>query len=252
MDVFNDYARFYDLLYQDKDYKVECDFLEKVFSEFSTRRINSILDLGCGTGAHSLILSKKGFHSTGIDQSKTMINQAKEKALKENLKIEFFKKDIRTMNLHKKFDAIILMFAVFSYQTKNADVKSVFRTIKKHLNPGGVFFFDCWFGPAVLNQKPTERIKKMNLGSEEIIRTAKPILDLMNNTVTVNYSVFKKKADKTLNMIKENHAMRYFFPLEIYFFANNFGLKILKICPFMSLKRKLSFNDWNMAVIGTV
>ncbi len=181
-----------------------------------------------------------------------MINQAKEKALKENLKIEFLKKDIRTMNLHKKFDAIILMFAVFSYQTKNEDAQSVFRTIKSHLNPGGIFFFDCWFGPAVLNQKPTERTKKIKLGSEEIIRTAKPILDLMNNTVTVNYSVFKKNADKTLNMIKENHAMRYFFPLEIYFFANNFGLKILKICPFMSLKRKLSFNDWNMAVIGTV
>jgi len=86
MDVFNDYARFYDLLYQDKDYKVECDFLEKVFSKFSTRRINSILDLGCGTGSHSLPLAKKGFHLTGVDQSKTMINQAKEKALKENLK----------------------------------------------------------------------------------------------------------------------------------------------------------------------
>jgi len=143
------------------------------------------------------------------------------------------------------------MFAVLSYHKNNSDVQAVFKSIKRHLRPNGIFFFDCWFGPAVINQKPTDRIKKINLGNGEVIRIAQPIFNIMKNVVTVNYTVFSTKSNKILNVTKESHEMRFFFPQEIYYLAHHVGLKILKICPFMSLNRKLSLNDWNMAVIGS-
>jgi len=80
MKIFQKYANYYDILYQDKDYKKECDFLEKIFEKYSKKRINSILDLGCGTGSHSLILAKRDYEVSGVDLSSQMINRARNKA----------------------------------------------------------------------------------------------------------------------------------------------------------------------------
>ena len=42
------YADQYDLLYQDKDYEIECDLIEDVFGRYGQGKIEIILDLGCG------------------------------------------------------------------------------------------------------------------------------------------------------------------------------------------------------------
>ena len=252
MNVFKDYANFYDILYREKNYSAECDFLEKVFSKFCKRKVKSILDLGGGTGSHTIMLSKRGYDLTCVDQSKEMLSEAKRKIHKEKkIVIDFIHADIRRFDIKKKYDAVILMFAVMSYQTRNSDVQAVFKTINKHLQPNGVFFFDCWFGPAVISKMPSDRIKKINLKNEEVIRLAQPNLNISENTVTVNYTVFKIKEDQIIYNSKESHVMRYFFPKEIEYFANHAGLKVLNICPFMSLTKNMSLDDWNMAVIGT-
>jgi predicted TPR repeat methyltransferase len=54
MKVFKDYADFYDSLYEDKNYQEECNFVKHVFETYSEKKVNSILDLGCGTGSHVL------------------------------------------------------------------------------------------------------------------------------------------------------------------------------------------------------
>ena len=59
--VFDRYARFYDVLYRDKDYAAECRYLERIFDRHSPRRVRSVLDLGCGTGGHALFLRQ--FHT---------------------------------------------------------------------------------------------------------------------------------------------------------------------------------------------
>ena len=58
-----------------------------------------------------------------------------------------------------KFDAALMMFAVLGYQVENDDVLAALRTARRHLEPGGLFIFDVWYGPAVLHQRPSERVK---------------------------------------------------------------------------------------------
>ena len=58
--VFIDYAKYYDTLYQDKDYKAETDYVVSFFKNSDSKSAGSILELGCGTGKHALCFAQKG------------------------------------------------------------------------------------------------------------------------------------------------------------------------------------------------
>ncbi|MFP4621958.1 MAG: class I SAM-dependent methyltransferase [Bacteroidales bacterium] len=59
-----------------------------------------ILDVGCGTGRHSIELSKRGYSITGIDLSESQLRKARDKARDHNLDIEFLKMNARNLSLY--------------------------------------------------------------------------------------------------------------------------------------------------------
>jgi len=59
MKSFERYSHYYDLIYQDKDYEEECDFVKAIFSQYSREPVTRILDVGCGTGGHALLLAQR-------------------------------------------------------------------------------------------------------------------------------------------------------------------------------------------------
>lgn len=251
MNVFGkEYAAVYNYLYRDKNYMEECDFIEKVFKR-SGIKVKSILDLGCGTGGHALVLARRGYNVVGVDRSKEMLKIAKNKAKNANLDIEFIEGDITNINLNRKFDAVISMFAVMSYQTTNSAIENVCKTAKKHLFAGGIFLFDCWFGPAVLVEKPCVRVKEINLNkNEKIIRFTEPVLDILNHTVETRFKVLRIRNSCVVNETNESHLMRFLFPQEIKYFLEIAGFKKIEFCPFLKLGKSLTEHDWNMTVIA--
>lgn len=248
--VFNEgYAGVYDALYQDKDYEKECDFIEALFRKYNCQPQN-ILDLGCGTGGHALILAKRGYKVTGIDRSASMLKIARQKAEKEGLNIEFIEGDITKVNIEKKFDAVIAMFAVMSYQTTNSDLASVCKLARESLIPGGLFMFDCWNGFAVLTERPTPRIKEIDADNGgKIIRFTQSELDIVNHIVNVNFRVLKLKGN-TFEETRETHKMRFLFPQEIKYFLEVAGFKDIDFYPFLAIDRELTEKDWNMMVVA--
>ena len=68
-----------------------------------------VLDLGCGPGRHSLALARRGMNVVGIDHSETFIALAREAAGKENLNVEFRAQDVRDLDEHDAFDAVICL-----------------------------------------------------------------------------------------------------------------------------------------------
>lgn len=248
---FNRYASYYDFLYQNKPYVKECDFLEKIFKKYSSRKIKCILDLGCGTGKHDFILAERGYRIWGIDISSQMIGIAKKKNSKMGAKIKFFRKDIRKFNLGRKFGAAIAMFGVFCYLPENKDLFSTLRAIDKHLKKGALLIFDCWFGPAVVVQKPREEVKvlKMEDGSR-VIKKVKPRLDILSQTVDLKYNLSRFEGNKVLDSCLETHKIRFFFPQEIKCFLEKEGFRLLKICPPMQLDRSPTEKDWGITVIA--
>jgi len=66
--VFSDYARYYDLLYHDKDYASDAEYVAGLIHKFHPAA-SSILELGSGTGKHALLLARKGFEVHGVELS---------------------------------------------------------------------------------------------------------------------------------------------------------------------------------------
>lgn len=249
MRIFKSYADYYDILYSDKNYEGECDFLESIFRSYSRDTIRSVLDLGCGTGGHALVLGERGYEVTGIDTSSEMLGIGRKKAERRKIDVEFLRGDIRRIELERRFDVVISMFAVMGYQIANEDIISVFKTASKLLGKNGLFIFDVWYGPAVLSQKPSEKSKVVQKGNERIVRLATPILDILSHTVEVKYKITRFSGNETISEINEVHKMRFLFPQEIKLVCDIVGFEVLELCPFMKLGKIPTEKDWNVTGI---
>jgi SAM-dependent methyltransferase len=240
MKIFESYAHYYDLLYQDKDYDGEVNFILKMLKLYAPNA-SEILELGCGTGAHAVLLAKQGYKIQGIDFSEEMIQRANHRLQQLPTEIidgvKFTLGDIQNIRLNQKYDVALSLFHVFSYQVDNNSLLAALASIKEHLQPGGIFIFDVWYGPAVLSDRPSIRIKRVENEQIKITRIAEPILHPNDNLVEINYQIFvENKSKGTTNILEETHKMRYFFKPEIEFLLQQFDLKIISSREWMSDK----------------
>jgi SAM-dependent methyltransferase len=175
-----------------------------------------ILELGCGTGAHAEHLARVGFHVHGIDMSEEMIAgaTARRARLPTELrdKLSFGCGDVRTVRTGQKYDAVVSLFHVMSYQVANDDLTASFRTAASHLDAGGIFLFDFWYGPAVLTQRPETRVRRMSDARTRVVRIAESSLHENEDSVSVRFTVFVDDiVSGGRNEIVETHRMRYLF-----------------------------------------
>lgn len=255
-DVFNKgYADSYDLLYADKDYGRECDLVQQAFGQHSTNAVESVLDLGCGTGNHTIELARRGFEVLGVDLSDDMLVAARAKADGAAVSaesLEFVPGDVRTFSTSKKFDAALMMFAVLGYQLTNDDVLAALCTVRNHVKPGGLFICDVWYGPAVLTIGPSDRVKVIPTEDGQLIRAASGTLDTYRHLCEVRYHLWRLSGDRVASETQETHMMRYFFPQELAFMFQQAGLELLDMRAFDDPDRKPDETTWNVMVVGNV
>jgi SAM-dependent methyltransferase len=157
MNNFNAYSKYYDLIYNNKNYSSEVDYVISIFKKYGNS-INNVLELGSGTGNHANYFTSKNYNITGIERSQEMVLLSNEKKINGFNSING---DISNTFLDTKFDAVISLFHVISYLTENDSILNCFKITNKHLEVGGLFIFDAWYTPAVLTQQPSNKIKKL-------------------------------------------------------------------------------------------
>ncbi len=253
MTVFGSYSKYYNLLYKDKDYAGETEYVHALIQKYHPRSKN-ILDLGCGTGRHDFLLAQNGYSVTGVDMSEEMLavaNSQLSTLSSQPSTIRFIKGDICTVRMDLEFDAVLSLFHVMSYQITNELLRNAISNSYRHLKSGGIFIFDFWYGPAVLTDIPTVRVKRLEDEDLSIYRIATPVMHMNESIVDVNYEVLiEYKETKTLDKLKETHRMRYFFLPELEFMLKSEGFRIIADLAWMRLDKKLSSDSWNGVLIA--
>ncbi|MBI1756929.1 MAG: class I SAM-dependent methyltransferase [Fimbriimonas ginsengisoli] len=102
----------------------------------------TILDVACGTGSMAELLAREGFQVEGIDVSAPMIAQARRKAKRKRLPLQYHVADAAEFDLGKRFDAAFSYFDSLNNIVEPERLQEAFRRIARHLSPGGSFIFD--------------------------------------------------------------------------------------------------------------
>jgi SAM-dependent methyltransferase len=245
-----DYSDSYDALYADKDYGAECDLVEEIFRRAS-RPIRSLLDLGCGTGRHSVELARRGYEVVGVDLSEGMLERARRRAIGSAPgSTTFVHGDIQTIQLERQFDAVLSMFAVVGYQIRDDAVRSTFANVRRHLEPGGVFIFDVWYGPAVIAVGPSARVKVVPIDGGDIERKAVGTLEPDSHVCSVKYELTQRRPGGVDAIASETHRMRFFFDEELGEFLKEAGLTLLTLTAFPDTENPPSVDSWNVLAVA--
>jgi SAM-dependent methyltransferase len=242
-----EYAAAYDHLYGDKNYAAECDLIQRIVETYATRPVHGILDLGCGTGRHAIPLAERGFQVVGVDRSADMLRIARSRATAGT---RFELGDVTSVRLGEAFDAVLMMFAVLGYQISNTDLTAALGTARAHLEHGGLFMCDVWYGPAVLAMRPSNRLKVIDTERGQLIRAASGELDVRRNLCHVRYHVWTIADGRVVSEIQESHTMRYFFEPELESLLAAAGFELTHIGAFPDVESPPSEQTWNIALIA--
>lgn len=136
---YNYFAKVYDDLTENINYKVRSDYISDLFADYNIKRGATLLDLACGTGTFSKLFCDKGFDVIGIDLSSEMLEIA---SFKCNGKVPLIKAKMQEFSLAVPVDACICCLDSVNHLECLEDVKSTFKNIYDSMKSGGVFIFD--------------------------------------------------------------------------------------------------------------
>ena len=141
MRVYDALAASYDGLMADGAYRRRAAFLARRLRK-SPIPVETVLDLGCGTGTIACLLAKKGYQVLAADGSEEMLTQAAAKAAGLERPPLFLHQAMPRLRLAQPADAVVSTLDSLNYLTAERDLKETFRHVRRWLKPGGLFLFD--------------------------------------------------------------------------------------------------------------
>ena len=227
------YAQYYDLLYANRNVSEEVDFLEEVIKKFYKGRARRVLDVGCGTGMHSIEFGRRGYEVVGIDVSEDMINRAREKA-KGMENVKFLVGDASNMEL-RGFDVAIAMYGVISYFTEDESLVKLLGAVRRSLVDGGLFIFDTWNILGVIEKRvyyemPTPELRKS--GNSLAIKESSWKIDLKDQiaALDIGWSIIDLSRG-SVDIMDHKIRLRLFTPREIRYILRSCGFSLCEIYP---------------------
>jgi 2-polyprenyl-3-methyl-5-hydroxy-6-metoxy-1,4-benzoquinol methylase len=244
--LFENYGKTYDNESFTQGTIGECDFLEQ---ELNFNKSLKILDVGCGTGRHTIELTKRGYSVTGIDLSESQVACAREKAAKENLEIKFLKYDARDLPFDKEFNAAIMLceggFPLMETDEMNFEI---LKSVTKSLKDKSKFIFTTLNGLFPLYHSVEKFCAVNSVGDNATYRSN--TFDLMTFR---DYNITEVVDDSGNKMSLECNE-RYYVPSEISWLLKSLGYRKIDIfgakLGAFSRNDKLTTEDFEMLVIA--
>lgn len=208
--AYQQMAIVYDQLMKTAPYDKWLHFTKQIFKKYE-KNIQTIVDLGCGTGEITIKLANEGYQLFGIDYSLDMLTHAEQKSYMNRLPIQWLHQDLRELTGFTNLDAAVSYCDVMNYITSENDLKNVFSRVANSLKESGLFIFDVhsidYVQSSLINHTFTEVTDEISYIWDCI---AGKSLGEMHHALTF----FKLEDDKYIR-IDEKHYQRT-FPISFY------------------------------------
>ncbi len=164
-------AKYYDLIYNFKDYRAEAEALAGILQTQLRSGGRRLLDVACGSGRHLEYLQAH-FKVEGLDLSPELLELARERLSG----VPLHQADMSRFDLGRRFDAITCLFSSIGYLKTLDAVQQAVDCWERHLAPGGMLAIEPWFTPenwhpntvhAMLVEQPDLAIARVNTSFQE-------------------------------------------------------------------------------------
>ncbi|MBN1154710.1 class I SAM-dependent methyltransferase [candidate division KSB1 bacterium] len=244
--LFENYAEHYDNEAFTQGTIGECDFIEK---EINFDKTKNILDIGCGTGRHSIELSKRGYMVTGIDLSEAQLKRARQKAAAQSLTLEFKKHDARTPHFNNTFDLVIMLCeGGFTLMETDEMNYQILQNAARALKPRGKLIFTSLNGLFPLFHS----IKQFHAADQK-----EDVASYHNNKfnlMTFRDHSITEFVDDAGNKRSIESNERYYVPCEITWLLKSLDFKTVEIfgakLGAFSRNDQLTTEDFEMLVVA--
>ncbi len=215
--LYNELARYYDVLYARKDYREEAARLSLLIGKYAGSGGRELLEVACGTGGHARYL-KKDFSVLATDASPGMLEVAR-----RNIRgVAFRQADMMTLYLGKLFDAIGCLFSSIAYEKTYANLGRTLRNFSRHLKPGGVVLIEPWFAGSTY-KAGMPHVTTSTSGKLTVTRLS--VGKLQRNVSILDMSLMILEKGKPPRYVVDRHELALFEPDRFLDLMSRAGLR---------------------------
>jgi SAM-dependent methyltransferase len=243
-EVFSNFAEQYDKQEFVRGTSGEVDFIVK---ELKYDRSSRVLDIGCGTGRHSIELARRGYATTGVDLSGSMLAMARLKAQEAGVQVTFIQADARSLQFRDDFD-LVMMLCEGAFPLMESDEMNymILQSAVNALRDDGKLILTTLNGLFPLFRSVKDFINGNKTGGSAPTNS----FDLLTFR---DFSTFDFMDDNG-NSKSVQCNERYYVPSEITWLLKSLGFKAVQIfgCKLGAFSREdpLSTQDFEMLVVA--
>jgi SAM-dependent methyltransferase len=241
------FYEYYDVLYAEKDYQSEIRHIMAMAKKSPPGRI---LEVGSGTGNHSLCCARLGFNVVGVDIDEQMVAVAMAKLRHQPMdisrRVSFIHGPVEDLDM-SGFDMGICLFNVINYMDHITHLRCFMQGVHDRLERDAPFLFDAWNGVAALRDPP--RLEKRHIRNDdvEITMTVRPETDFMRMRAELIYTL-EVTNNATGSMQKAEYSLMQTLwpPKVISDVVASAGFHVKAVMALTDADRQATEKDWKV------
>lgn len=224
MSVYSAFARYYDELTANIDYKKRAEYFHTIINKFKTTKGNILLDLACGTGSLSEQFSRLGYDVVGIDNSDEMLSSAINKKFESGLPIQYLCQDMRKIDMFGTIDVTVCALDSINHLAHLSDVAETFAGVSFFSEQGGLFIFDV---NTPYKHRSVLANNTFTYETDNVYCVWENTLDAKTDEVGMNLQFFERRSDGLYSRSSEHFSEKAYSEEDIERLLSENGFELL-------------------------